>query len=328
MPAPVPLVEVVRSGLVESVHHGSLVALDASGQSVIDLGATRIPLFPRSATKPLQAVGMLRAGLDLDRDLDGADLAIAAASHNGEPAHVRQVRALLVRAGLDADALACPADLPLGEPARADVLRNGGGPDRVYMNCSGKHAAMLLTCVQKGWPITAYDAVDHPLQQAIRAAVEDLAGETAAAVGIDGCGVPIYALSLIGLAAAYRRLVTAESGSAERSVADAMRAHPHLVAGTGREDSVLMATVPGLLMKGGAEGVHAAALETGAVVACKVDDGAARARLPAMVWALHRLGVPADRLAGAPVEPVLGGGRPVGEVRVRADVIHDLLDTP
>jgi L-asparaginase II len=310
----VPLVEAVRSGVVECVHHGSAIVLGPDGRPTLAVGSTDTPIFPRSSNKPLQASGMLRAGLDVD----GADLAIGAASHNGEPAHVEQARSLLRRAGLGADALLCPPALPANVAARDEVLRAGRGPERIYMNCSGKHSAMLLTCVQAGWPTEDYVNPDHPLQQAIRATVEEFAGEKVAGIGVDGCGAPIFALTLAGLARAFAQVVTAPVGSPERRVADAMRAHPFLVGGTGREDTLLMQAVPGLLIKGGAAGVHAAALPDGSALAFKIDDGTAAARVPLLIELLSRLGVRPDQLAGAPSEPVFGGGRVVGGFRMRA----------
>lgn len=306
--------EVVRSGIPESVHRGSVIALDAGGGTVMDLGTTGLPVLPRSSNKPLQAVGMVGAGLPFQ----GADLAVAAASHAGEPDHVERVRALLDRYGLTEADLACPADLPLSRIAADAMIAAGRGPAKVTMNCSGKHTAMLVTCTVNGWPREDYLDPAHPLQVAIRAAVERLAGEPVAAVGVDGCGAPVHAITLRGLARAFARLVTAPPGSAERQVADAMRAYPHVVSGTDREDTVFMSEVSGLLMKGGAEGVHAAALDSGAAVALKIDDGAMRARLPVLVAALRELGVSTPELAKRAESPVEGGGRQVGTVRLLA----------
>ncbi|MDP9240395.1 MAG: asparaginase, partial [Actinomycetota bacterium] len=218
----VVLAQVVRSGFIESEHRGSVVSLDTGGTTVFALGDTEVPIFPRSSLKPLQVVGMLRAGLSLAP----ADIALAAASHSGEAKHVSRVRDLLHHAGLPESALACPPSLPLSEESAQAVIRAGGGPSRVQMNCSGKHAAMLLTCRAAGWPIEGYTDPGHPVQKAIRSAVEDLAGETVAAVGVDGCGAPVFATSLCGLARSFARLAQAEPGSPERAVADAMRAHP------------------------------------------------------------------------------------------------------
>ncbi|NYF55532.1 asparaginase [Micromonospora purpureochromogenes] len=308
----VPLVEVVRSGFVEGVHRGSVVVLDAGGAPVAGAGDVTSPIFPRSASKPMQAIGMLRAGLPLT---DPADVALVSASHAGEEFHLARVEALLARAGLDGSALHCPPDLPVGEAAREAVLRAGGGPTRVQMNCSGKHSGMLLTCVAAGWPLDGYWRPEHPLQQRLTATIEEFTGEEAAAVGVDGCGAPVLAVSLTGLAGAYLRLVSAEPGSVERTVSDAMRAYPELVGGTGAEDTRLMRGVPGALAKVGAEGVIAAAVPGVGAVALKIDDGAGRARMPVLVSALRRLGVDAPVLAEYAELPLLGGGLPVGVVR-------------
>ncbi|MFF0228962.1 asparaginase [Micromonospora sp. NPDC005254] len=308
----VPLAEVVRSGFVEGAHRGSVVVLDAAGVPLATAGDVTAPIFPRSASKPMQAIGMLRAGLTLT---DPADLALVSASHAGEDFHLARVGALLDRAGLDASALHCPPDLPVGAAAREAVLRAGGGPSRVQMNCSGKHSGMLLTCEAAGWPRDGYWRPEHPLQQGLRAAIEEFTGEQAAAVGVDGCGAPVLAVSLTGLAGAYLRLVGAEPGSAPRTVAAAMRAHPEIVGGTQADDTRLMRGVPGLLAKVGAEGVFAVGLPGVGAVALKIDDGADRARMPVLVSALRRLGVDAPVLAEYAEVPLFGGGVPVGAVR-------------
>lgn len=308
----VPLAHVVRSGFVESFHRGSVVVLDPDGGVLAAAGDTASPVFPRSSNKPLQAVGMLRAGLRL---ADPADLALVSASHYGEEFHVRRVRALLSRAGVDESALRCPPDLPLDPAAARAVAQAGGDRSRIQMNCSGKHAGMLLTCRAAGWPVDGYWQPDHPLQRQLRATVEELAGETVAAVGVDGCGAPVLAVSLAGLARAYLRLVAAAPGSVERTVADAMRAHPALVAGTNGDDTRLMGGVPGLLSKVGAEGVWAVAVPAVGAVALKIDDGASRARPPVLVSALRRLDVKADVLDDLAEVAILGAGEPVGSVR-------------
>lgn len=307
-----PLAEVVRSGFVEGVHRGSVVVLDAAGAPVSGAGDVASPIFPRSSNKPMQAIGMLRAGLPLT---DPADVALASASHAGEEFHVERVTALLRGAGLTEEALHCPPDLPVGEAAREAVLRAGGGPTRTLMNCSGKHTAMLLTCLAAGWPLDGYWRPEHPLQQRLTAAIEEFTGERAAAVGVDGCGAPVLAVSLTGLARAFLRLVSAEPGTVERTVADAMRAYPELVGGTQADDTRLMRGVPGLLAKVGAEGVIAAAVPGIGAVALKIDDGAGRPRMPVLVSALRRLGVKAPVLTEYAEIPLLGGGLPVGAVR-------------
>ncbi len=315
-PANPVLAEVVRSGFTESVHRGSLVVLGPGGEPAMAAGAIDRPMFPRSSNKPMQAAGMLRAGLDLPDRL----LALASASHSGEDFHIAGVREILAGAGLTEDDLQCPPDLPLNSAARAAMVRSGSPADRIHMNCSGKHAGMLAACVAAGWPTASYRDPEHPLQRLIRQVVEGLAGEPVTAVGVDGCGAPLMALTPVGLARAFRAVVVAEPGSPERRVADAMRAHPLIMSGTGRSDATLMTAVPGLLMKGGAEGVCAFALPDGRAAAVKIDDGNARAVPVVMAAVLRDLAADLpgtdlaalDRLAA---EPVLGAGQPVGEIR-------------
>ncbi|WP_137723311.1 asparaginase [Prescottella subtropica] len=309
----VELVEVVRSGFRECVHRGSLVALAPDGTPVLSLGEVHAPIYPRSTNKPLQAVAMLRHGFVPGSD---KELAIACASHDGEAVHVALVEQILRRCGLDASDLRCPADLPGNESARAAIVAAGGPPHPIYMNCSGNHAALLATCVANDWPLDSYADPAHPLQEVIARAVSGVGGEPETELGIDGCGLPIVPLSLTTLARAYTALVTAAPGTPERTVADAIRAHPHLVSGTGRDDARLMPAVPGLLCKAGADGVHAGALPDGTAFALKIDDGHERARLPLTAALLHRLGVAwsEDRAALAS-QPVLGGGVRVGTIR-------------
>jgi L-asparaginase II len=310
------LAEVVRSDFTEGYHRGSVAVLDAAGRAIAAAGDVTGPIFPRSANKPMQAVGMLRAGLSL---ADPADLALAAASHRGEPMHIERVRAMLAAAGLTEDDLACPPDLPIGADARAAVLAAGGGPERVLANCSGKHTAMLRTCQAAGWPLIGYQLFDHPLQVALEATVEELAGEPAAAVGVDGCGAAVFAMSLVALAGCFLRLVSAPEGTHEAAVADAMRAYPELVSGTGDPEARLMREIPGALVKGGAEGVLAVAVPDVGAVALKIDDGARRPAMPVLASALRRLGVTAPVVADlaehAEGVEQKGGGRPVGTVR-------------
>ncbi|MCY7366209.1 MAG: asparaginase [Frankiaceae bacterium] len=304
------LVELVRSGVVESTHAGSVVALRPDGSTALSLGVVDRPVFPRSSNKPLQAVGLLDAGWSPP---DDQTLALATASHSGLPAHLEVVRRMLSAAGLTEEALGCPALLPLDVDAAHALLRAGGEATRLTMNCSGKHAAMLATCVANGWPTVGYLAPDHPVQRAMTATIERLAGEPVRHVAVDGCGAPQHALTLIGLARAFTALVTGDGTS--RRTADAMRAHPELVGGPGREVTRLMAGTPGLVAKDGAEGVFAAALPDGAAAAVKVADGSTRAAVPMLVGALRALGVTADVLDELATEPVLGGGVPVGELR-------------
>jgi L-asparaginase II len=291
--------------------------IGADGAPQLTTGPGDAPMFPRSANKPMQAAGMLRCGLDLDGEL----LALAAASHSGEDFHVAGVRKILARAGLTEDDLQCPRALPREEVFLQEFLREGGEPDRVHMNCSGKHAAMLATCMAAGWPTATYTDPGHPLQVALRQALESLAGEQSAAVGVDGCGAPVFALSLVGLARAFQALVTASPGTPERRVADAMRAYPEWTSGSLRTERALMAAVPGLLVKVGADGVQAFALADGRTAVFKIEDGSARARDPITVALLRRLGVttgpgvPDSALDEIGAVPVLGGSRIVGVIR-------------
>ncbi len=309
------LVEAWRSGFLESVHRGSLVVLGADGEELAGFGAVDRPMLPRSSNKPVQATALLAAGWT---PRSGEELAIGAGSHSGEDGHRDVVAGMLAAAGLDQDDLGCPPALPGHEPTRARWLAAGRTPERLAMNCSGKHAAMLSACVAAGWPIKKYLERDHPLQEAIEARLAETAEEPVEAVVIDGCGAPQHALTLTGLARGVLSLVQAPEGSGERSVADAMRAHPWFVAGTDREDTGLMAAVPGLLVKGGADGVHVAALPGRGAVALKLDDGGDRGRMPALCAGLRRLGVPAEALAPWALMPVSGGDAVVGQVRPSA----------
>jgi L-asparaginase II len=275
-------------------------------------GAVDRPILPRSSNKPVQATALLAAGWAPG---SSAELAIGAGSHNGEDGHRELAAAMLEAAGLKPADLGCPVALPQHEPTKAQWIVSGREPDRLAMNCSGKHAAMLSACVAAGWPTEGYLAPDHPLQRAIEARLGEAAGEAVTAVVVDGCGAPQHALSVTGLARGVLSLVEAPEGSRERSVADAMRAEPWFVAGTGREDTDLMRAVPGLLVKGGADGVHVAAVPGRGAVALKMDDGGERGRTPALSAALLRLGVPADVLAPWLLTPVSGGDGVVGEVR-------------
>ena len=303
--------EVVRSGFVESVHHGAVLALSADGTEVLSIGDVTTPIFPRSSNKPMQALAMLRAGLDLDGEL----LALASASHSGEDFHVDGVRRILAGAGLDESALQCPPDLPLDEQARLALVRSGGQADPIHMNCSGKHAAMLATCVINGWPIDTYRDPEHPLQQAILTVMEELAGEPVVAVGVDGCGAPVMAISLTGLARAFRTFALASGDTYEGRIADAFRGHPEWTSGTTREEAALMHAVPGSMNKGGADAVDAISLDDGRTVAVKIADGSQRARVPVTVAALKALGVTGSALDQLAETVVRGGGEQVGVVR-------------
>ncbi|MEU0581575.1 asparaginase [Streptomyces griseoincarnatus] len=310
-PRHAPVAHLIRGGVVEGVHYGSVVVLDADGTAGFRLGDAEAAFYPRSALKPVQAVAMVRAGLPFDGDL----LSLAAASHSGEERHLDGARRILERAALTEDHLRNVPDLPFGPAVRDTWVCAGRGPSRLAQNCSGKHAAMLYTAKLNGWSLDDYLDPAHPLQQAVAETVEDLTGQRVATVTVDGCGAPLFAVSLEGLARAAARIAGGAPGTPERRVADAMRTHAEMASGKGRDVAALMRAVPGLLAKDGFEGVQVAALSDGRAVAVKIADGAGRARVPVTAAALTRAGVDPSLLTAFAGETVLGGGRPVGGVR-------------
>jgi L-asparaginase II len=313
LPRHSPLVAAVRDGLVESVHYGSAIALAADGSVAATAGEPLAPFYPRSALKPLQAVAMVRAGLELPADL----LALAAASHSGSAAHRDGALRILELHGLAPSDLENSSDLPYGTAEREDWLRTGGRATQITQNCSGKHAAMAATCVLNGWPVRGYLDPSHPLQQLVAQTVTELTGEDPAALSTDGCGTPLFALTLGGMARAFGRIARAaalDDGSAEAAVGLAMQRHPEMVAGEGRDVTDLMRLLPGAVAKDGFEGVQLAGLADGSAVAVKISDGGDRARMPATVRLLEALGVDTEPLAGIATAPVLGGGHQVGQL--------------
>lgn len=307
--APV-VAHVIRSGFVESVHHGSVVALDADGSTLLAIGDVAGPIFPRSSSKPIQALAMLRAGLDLDGEL----LAMAAASHSGERFHLSNVLRILAGAGLTEQDLQNTPDLPYDEMERTEWIVAGRKATSLAQNCSGKHSAMLATCVAAGWDTKTYRDPQHPLQRLMEQTLADVTGESVAATGIDGCGAPVMAVSLTGLARAFSRIAAAPKGTDEAKVADAMRAFPQCVGGTRRDVTAMMRGVPGLIAKDGAESVYAVGLDDGRSIALKIADGGQRARPIVMVAALRRLGIDSDVFDKMAHAPVLGHGHLVGSI--------------
>jgi L-asparaginase II len=298
-----PVAVTSRSGFDESVHHGALVVLGRSGEPVLIVGDPNVSIYPRSANKPIQADAMVQMGLRLAPD----ELAIACASHVGTERHVQTTRRILAGAGLDEGSLDNTPSLPDDTDAAEQLLVAGGARAPIYMNCSGKHAAMVATCVINGWDVDDYLSLDHPLQLAITAHIADLAGPIAH-IGIDGCGAPAHVVSLSGLATAFRTLAIQRG-----PVWEAMTTYPELVAGEQRDSTRLMGFVPELMAKDGAEGVFAAALPDGRAAAVKIADGSGRAGGIVLAAALAAIGIDIDpRQLG---EPILGHGRPVGRVR-------------
>ncbi|KAA5826054.1 asparaginase [Saccharopolyspora hirsuta] len=292
VPAHAPLVHVLRDGMVESVHHGSVVVLGPDGSTLFQAGDVDTACYPRSAAKPMQAVAMTRLGLSLPPEL----LALTAASHSGEQIHLDGAQRVLAASGSTEDDLGNPADLPF-DPVERDRWIAAGRPARkLAHNCSGKHASMLWTARENGWSTEDYLDPAHPLQREIAATVEELTGQRIARVAADGCGAPLFAVSLRGLAAAAGRIASAPQGSPESVVAQAIRTHPEMVAGTRRDATALMKAVPGLIAKDGFEAVQIAALPDGTAIAAKIADGADRARLPVALAALARAGVAPEAL--------------------------------
>ena len=316
----VELAVVERSGFVESRHAGSAVVLGPDGDVVLSLGAPEKPVFPRSSLKPFQAVAVMGAGVALE----GAGAVLATASHAGTPAHVSVVRGLLAQAQLTEDALHCPADWPLDGTARENAIRDGAQRSPVYMNCSGKHAAMLLACRINHWPLESYLSQQHPLQQHIRDTTERLTGEKVVATGVDGCGAPVHAMSLLALARGIQRIGTASEGSPfalYRNAAvlrTAVLANGWAIDGPGRANTVVIDEL-GVFAKLGAEGVMVMAAPNGTTVSLKVLDGSLRAAsivalsLLADAGGVERAAV--DAVAAKLDLAVLGNGVPVGAIR-------------
>ncbi|WP_314646854.1 asparaginase [uncultured Microbacterium sp.] len=316
----VELAVVERSGFVESRHVGAAVVLSPDGEVVARLGNAEALILPRSSMKPLQAVACLTAGAVLD----GEQLALSTASHSGTDRHAAVVRDVLAEVGLNEDALACPPAWPGDVATRDDMIREHGAPAAVRMNCSGKHAAMLRACVATGWPTEGYLDPSHPLQVHIREVVERLIGEKVAHTAIDGCGAPVYAMSLTALARGIHRVGTASERSpfALHRVAGALvravREHPWTIEGPGRPDTIAIESL-GVFAKGGAEGVMVMVAPNGTTVALKMLDGSLRAATIAAATLLARHGAlsaeQVAQLGEALALTVLGGGRPVGAIR-------------
>ncbi|MEP7203887.1 MAG: asparaginase [Ilumatobacteraceae bacterium] len=311
----VPVAVTRRSGYDESVHFGAVVGLSSAGAVEFAIGDPATPIYPRSTSKPIQAVAMVRAGLQLPPEL----LALVCASHDGTPMHLEAARRILAIAALDERSLANTPDLPLDRSAAEDVLRHGGGPTSLQMNCSGKHSGMVVTSAINGWATDAdYLSPRHPLQQHITVTIDHLAEEHHRHIGVDGCGSPAHVISLVGLARAFRSIATGAADASGDAVYAAMTEHPEMVGGDGRDVTHFMRGVPGLMAKDGADGVFAAALPDGRTVALKIADGSNRARPPVMVAALRALGIDTSSVEPLVTEWIVGHGEHVGEVRAIA----------
>ncbi|MDO9398534.1 MAG: asparaginase [Herbiconiux sp.] len=310
----VELAVLERSGFVESRHIGSAVVLDARGEVAIALGSPELPVYPRSCMKPFQALAVLESGVELDP----VQTVLATASHAATAAHVEVVRSILAEARLGEDSLGCPPDWPGDSAARDAVIRAHGHRERILMNCSGKHAAMLLACVRNGWPVDSYLEPSHPLQQRILAVVERETGERVAHSGVDGCGAPVHAMSLVALARGIGRIRRAGEGPAKQ-LSDSILANGWAIDGPGRANTVVIDRL-GVVAKLGAEGVMVMATPDGSSVALKMLDGSLRAATLVALTLLARHGaLTADEVEAMRPEldlTIYGGSAPVGTLRV------------
>ncbi len=316
-------VEVVRGGRVESRHRVDACVVDASGHLRLALGDIDEAVYPRSAIKPFQALALVETGAADALGVSEAELALACASHGGEPIHVESVAAWLARLGLGERHLACGPHPPMHATSAAALLARGERPTRLHNNCSGKHTGLLAACLHQGWPVDGYAKPEHPVQRHIAAALARAADlPDVEAPGIDGCSLPAFVMPLRSLAVAAARLASG-TGALDR-IGRAMRAHPELVAGTGRLCTTLMRTAPEVIAKTGAEGVFLAAVPSqGLGIALKARDGAARAAEVALLALLDHLALipAAAATALAPFgHPILRdwNGAAAGEVRPAA----------
>jgi L-asparaginase II len=297
------LAKITRGDLVESLHLGHLFVLNADGSTYLSKGSPELPIYPRSAIKSLQAAAMLKAGLKVEAD----ELAIICASHSGNQSHIDLVIKMLEKRDIPVSALKNAVDKPLGEKEK--IAWGEKSPSQLAQNCSGKHAGMLITCKQNGWDMATYLDMNHPLQIAIKNEIEELAGEKVSAVSIDGCGAPLFALSLIGLARSISNLVKSNE-AVHKQIVTACTTYPELVAGEGRLTTRMMKAVPGLFMKEGAEGIEVCALSDGRVIAIKITDGSWRPVAPIIMEIFKRWGVvmPDESVK------IYGGTSVIGEV--------------
>lgn len=304
------IAQVVRNGFVESKHRGHIAVTNPDGSLAFSRGMPDVPVMPRSANKPLQALAMVRAGLELPPRL----LALVCSSHSGEPFHVEAAREILSRYGLTEDDLQNIPDLPVDEEERLRWIRSGQTATHLANNCSGKHSGMVATCVVNGWDTKSYLDPQHPLQQHIAETLADIASEPIVAIAIDGCGAPVMSLTPHGLARAFGRVAMADPDTPEGAIATAIRQYPEMIAGTHRDNTKLIAGTKGLIAKDGAEAVYAVGLSDGRGVALKISDGGQRARPVVMAAVLRRMGVQSSALDILEYAPVLGHGATVGAV--------------
>ena len=307
----VPVAVVSRSGVDESAHFGAVVCLGRNGDIEFSLGDPHTQIFPRSSTKPLQALAMVRSGLSLPSE----KLALVCSSHNGEEIHQQTALAILAEFGLDETALGNTHAYPMHTQSAHEAIRAGLPTSALQMGCSGKHSGMVATCVINGWSIENYLEQDHPLQQAITRTVAEVTGNDAFAIGIDGCGAPAHVVELVGLARAMSAMATGAAGESGTQIYNAMSQFPYMVGGKGRDVTTIVSGIDGLFAKDGADAVYAAALPDGRAVALKMSDGFGRGSQTVLLAALQKLGVDISHVDNSIVETVYGHGKPVGSVR-------------
>ena len=297
------LAEVTRGGVVESLHLGHLIILNSDGTTYLSKGSPELSFYPRSAVKSLQASAMLKAGLTVSDE----ELAIVCASHSGNQIHIDLVTKMLADRGIPLSAMQNASDKPLGEKEKITWGDKAG--TQLTQNCSGKHAGMLITCQQNGWDLSTYLEMGHPLQIAIKNEIELLAGEKVSTSTFDGCGAPLFAISLTGLAKTFSTLVKSND-LVYKQIVTACTKYPELVAGEGRLTTRMMRAVPGLFMKEGAEGIQVCALSDGRVIAIKIIDGSWRPVAPIIMEVFKRWGV----LMPDESVKIYGGASVIGEV--------------
>jgi len=333
------LVDVFRGPRVESCHRGAIAISDTEGHLVLTLGDVARPVYPRSAIKALQAIPLVESGAADAFDLSAEELAVACASHSGDQVHVDAVASLLAKAGLDESYLACGAHWPMSDVATQALLVAAKRPRAIHNNCSGKHAGMLAAAVYLGLDPRGYETPDHPLQVMIARILSDTCGVSLdpTDMGVDGCSLPTYALPLSALAQGFARLGTGAGLPSERArsgqrLMEACFAAPVLVAGDGRFDTIVLRGLAGAAFtKGGAEGVHCAALpELGLGVALKIDDGAKRGAERALSEVLAALLPKAWAVLANELEGELHNwrGRLVGRMATGKDLKRALRDLP
>lgn len=322
----VPLAEIRRGGILESLHHGVAVVADADGRILQSWGDPSFVTFPRSSLKPFQAIPLVETGAADAAGLTEEHLALACASHSAEDFQVALVRGWLERLGLTESALVCGPDMPRSQADQAAIWRSGGDRSRIYHNCSGKHCGFLTLTKHLGAPVASYNDPAHPAQRLYLEAFSELLGQDAVALprGIDGCGLPAIALPVDAMAKAAARWAAAKVATESRRTAirrlqSAIRAYPdHLSGRDSATGKIVRATQGRVLLKGGAEGfVVGFVPEQGIGIAVKFADGAARAKMGVFAALLGRLGLvdAADSLAEA-VEGEIrdSNGNPVGSV--------------